>query len=67
MADANEGSQLRITYLQNPQVEIIFQKEVVGEGIKKTLAYDTPLTKTALEKWRTDFWGKFDCKPKLFL
>jgi hypothetical protein len=57
--DGGDGTQLRITYLQNPQVEIIYQKEVVGEGIKKTLAYDTPMTKSELEKWRSDFWGKF--------
>lgn len=38
------GTGLRITYLQNPQVEIILPTSVIGEGIKKTLAYDTPLT-----------------------
>jgi hypothetical protein len=31
---------------------------VVGEGIKKTLGYDTPLTVEELRKWRDEFWGK---------
>jgi len=44
--------------LQNPNVEIIHHQKVVGQGVKKTLAYDTPLAKEALEKWRNEFWGK---------
>ena len=35
---------LRITYLQNPQVEIIKHDKTVGQGVQKTLAYDTPFT-----------------------
>ena len=35
---------LRITYLQNPQVEIIKHDKTVGSGVQKTLAYDTPFT-----------------------
>lgn len=31
---------------------------MVGEGIKKTPAYETPLTTHELEKWRQEFWGK---------
>jgi len=31
---------------------------VLGEGIKKTPAYETPLNKNELEKWRNEFWGK---------
>lgn len=30
----------------------------MGEGIKKTPAYETPLTSHELEKWRQEFWGK---------
>lgn len=30
----------------------------VGEGIKKTPAYETPLSKVDLDKWRNEFWGK---------
>lgn len=47
---------MRITYLQNPQVEIIKHDKVIGEGVQKTLAYDTPKTKEGLEAWRTEFW-----------
>ena len=32
------------------------QSVTVGEGIKKTPAYETSLTKEELEKWRKDFW-----------
>lgn len=28
----------------------------MGEGIKRTPAYETPLTKHDLDKWRKDFW-----------
>ena len=27
-----------------------------GEGIKRTPAYETPLSKHELDKWRKDFW-----------
>ena len=57
MPAVNNGG-LRITYLQNPHVEIVHATSLVGEGIKKTLAYDTPLNKDGLEKWRQEFWGK---------
>jgi hypothetical protein len=42
--------------LQNPTVEKVIQGETVGEGIKKTPAFETPLSKEELEKWRNDFW-----------
>lgn len=48
---------MRITYLQNPQVEKVLPGRTSGEGIKKTPAYETPLTKVELEKWRKEFWG----------
>lgn len=47
---------MRITYLQNPNVEIVNNSCTVGEGIKKTYQYDTPLTRPQLEKWREEFW-----------
>jgi hypothetical protein len=31
---------------------------VIGEGIKKTLGYDTPYSIEQLAKWREEFWGK---------
>ena len=43
--------------MQNPTVEKVLQGETVGEGIKKTPAYETPFSKDELEKWRADFWG----------
>ena len=49
---------LRITYLQNPNVEIIKHDKTKGEGVQKTLAYDTPFSQQELEKWRNVFWGK---------
>jgi hypothetical protein len=30
---------------------------VVGEGIKKTPAYETPMTSHELDRWRKEFWG----------
>ena len=30
----------------------------MGEGIKRTPAYETPLNKHDLDKWRKEFWGK---------
>jgi hypothetical protein len=36
----------------------VITTQVVGEGIKKTPAYETPLTKHDLDKWRKEFWGK---------
>jgi len=38
-------------------VEIVDQTKTIGEGIKKTYGYNTPLTRTQLEKWREEFWG----------
>lgn len=32
------------------------QTKTIGEGIKKTYGYNTPLTRTQLEKWREEFW-----------
>ena len=49
---------LRITYLQNPTVELIKHDKTVGQGVQKTLAYDTPFTSEQLENWRKEFWGK---------
>jgi hypothetical protein len=43
--------------LQNHNVEKIIANQTVGEGIKKTPAYETPMTKNELDKWRKDFWG----------
>ena len=39
-------------------MEIIKHDKTIGEGVQKTLAYDTPYTVTELDKWRQDFWGK---------
>ena len=47
---------LRITYLQNPSVELVNQNATIGEGIKKTYQYDTPMTRDQLQKWREEFW-----------
>lgn len=63
---------MRITYLQNPNVEIVNNSCTVGEGIKKTYQYDTPLTRPQLEKWREEFWGKnfvqqATCSPILLI
>jgi hypothetical protein len=55
---AQSGGALRITYLQNPQVEKIISGQTTGEGIKKTPAYETPMTKNEIDKWRKEFWGK---------
>jgi hypothetical protein len=46
-------------------IEKVSATQVVGEGIKKTPAYETPLTKHELEKWRKEFWGKY--QPNQFL
>jgi len=37
----------------------VIQGQASGEGVKRTPAYETPLTKHDLDKWRRDFWGKF--------
>jgi hypothetical protein len=37
-------------------VETIVPNKFAGEGIKKTPAYETPLSRHALENWRKDFW-----------
>ena len=55
---AGSNGQLRITYLQNPQIEKVLNGQTTGEGIKKTPAYETPLSKSDLDKWRKEFWGK---------
>ena len=46
----------RIQYLQNQNVEKIVEGKSAGEGIKKTPAYETPLSKHDLDKWRKEFW-----------
>ena len=40
-------------------LEIILSGETAGEGIKKTPAYETPLSKEGLDRWRDEFWGKY--------
>jgi len=42
--------------LQNPNVEIIKHDKTKGEGVQKTLAFDTPLPEHELVKWRDVFW-----------
>ena len=42
--------------MQNTTVENIVPNKFSGEGIKKTPAYETPLAKHELDKWRKDFW-----------
>lgn len=42
----------RIQYLQNSSVENVLQTETTGEGIKKTPAYETPLSEKDIQKWR---------------
>lgn len=37
-------------------METVIQGKQSGEGIKKTPAYSTPLSKHELIKWRTEFW-----------
>ena len=40
-------------------IEKVVAGQVVGEGIKRTPAYETPMMKHDLDKWRKEFWGKF--------
>ena len=40
-------------------IEKVLTGQVSGEGVKRTPAYETPLSKHELEKWRKEFWGKF--------
>ena len=40
-------------------IEKVISGKVSGEGIKKTPAYETPLMKAELEKWRKEFWGMY--------
>ena len=37
-------------------MENIVPGKFSGEGIKKTPAYETPLSKHDLDKWRKEFW-----------
>jgi len=37
----------------------VINGQTSGEGIKKTPAYETPLSKNDLDKWRKEFWGKY--------
>jgi len=41
-------------------LEKVLHGQASGDGIKRTPAYETPLTKSELEKWRKEFWGKFN-------
>lgn len=43
-------------------MEIIKHDKTIGEGVQKTLCYDTPYTVEELEKWRQEFWGKYKLK-----
>ena len=45
-------------------MEIIKHDKTIGEGVQKTLCYDTPYTVEELEKWRQEFWGKYRLKQK---
>lgn len=38
-------------------IEKVLSNKVSGEGIKKTPAYETPMTKHEIDKWRKEFWG----------
>ena len=42
--------------MQNTAVEKVLPDRTSGEGIKKTPAYETPLTKHEVDKWRKEFW-----------
>jgi len=37
-------------------IEKVLSGQASGEGIKKTPAYETPMTKHELDKWRKEFW-----------
>jgi hypothetical protein len=39
-------------------VEKIIEGRYVGEGVRKTLAYETKLPKTKFDEWKKNFWGK---------
>ena len=52
----NASMQSRIQYLQNQKVETVIKDQMIGEGIKETPAYETPLSKHDLIKWRSEFW-----------
>lgn len=41
------------------RVEKVLQGQASGDGIKRTPSYETPLTKHELDKWRKEFWGKY--------
>lgn len=43
----------------DPISEKVLPNQVSGDGIKKTPAYETPMTKHDLDKWRKEFWGKY--------
>ena len=47
---------MRLQYLQNQTVETIVPGKFSGEGVKKTPANETPMSKHDLMKWRTEFW-----------
>jgi hypothetical protein len=38
-------------------VEKVLNNITAGKGIKKTPAYETPMSKGELDKWRKEFWG----------
>jgi hypothetical protein len=41
-------------------IEKVVTGQIVGDGVKRTPAYETPLTKHDLDKWRKEFWGKLN-------
>ena len=41
-------------------IEILNTNRTTGEGIKKTLAFDTPLSREEFSEWRDAFW--LDCE-----
>lgn len=46
----------RIQHLQNTAVETLVPAKISGQGIKATPAYETPLSKHEVTKWRKEFW-----------
>ena len=45
-----------ISYLPNPTIERVIPGKFVGDGIKKTPAYEVLITKEEHDKWKAEFW-----------
>ena len=45
-----------ISYLPNPTIERIIPGKFVGEGIKKTPAFEVLIPETEHKKWIDEFW-----------